>query len=190
MRLFMVIVATTSLCMSPTDATSSEAVMPPVPAGVEDGRGVLGFLNYWRSCLRESRELGAQSRAQEPEEIYLVITPSTHLLSNLAPQGSHKHPLYMNTVESKALKRDLVLDSLSTHRLSPQLLKPNSQQIIENLNKRRIVLKTDDQGVLTVNGVSVEGVDRLFNGISIVVLKDFLFDHRTRIQQIKATTHN
>ncbi|KAF2366302.1 hypothetical protein FHG87_002955 [Trinorchestia longiramus] len=170
-----------------TAPASTTRLVPRVPAAAERAKGASGLLNYWRSCVRDAAKLGRTEGEDSANStvIRMVVTPKTQLLANIAPQGSSKHPLYLGTSESRSLKVNLVLDSLSEHDFSPALLQPNAELTVLNLNKKNLEMKTDSQGKLTVNGVPGEVVDVTAEGLTVIALDDFIFDHRQCIQQIR-----
>lgn len=181
----LTVLATVMAAAATLDMAPSVPALPPALAALN---GVSGFVNVWRHHLRLAKKAGEVQQA-EPLHSAVIVAPQTHLFANMAPQGSSRHPLYMASLASNTLRTDILLAALSAKPLNREDLRalqtPDGEARVMNLKGDDLLLKTDARGSLTVNGVPGKLVAGLPDSPTVVVVADFLFDHRQRVAEVR-----
>ncbi|XP_063591584.1 uncharacterized protein LOC134768747 [Penaeus indicus] len=160
-----------------------QTVIPQIPAATEEVDFAL--LDVWKEALSHSETNSSGAEIGVPRTI---LSPDYFTMVNLVPQDV-PHPLYGDTPEAAALRKEFLLDYLVLEPFDFQdsrMIQPEGLAV-PNLSRKELIFFVDANDNLTVNGVSVEGINVLSDGTVVLTLSDFLFDHRHVIDEILHT---
>ncbi|XP_047483842.1 uncharacterized protein LOC125035460 isoform X2 [Penaeus chinensis] len=155
-------------------------VIPQIPVATEEVD--IALLDIWKEALSHSETNSSGAEIGVPGTI---LSPDYFTMVNLVPQDA-PHPLYGDTPEAAALRKEFLLDYLVLEPFDfqdPRMIQPEGLAI-SNLGGKELIFSVDSNDNLTVNGVPVEGLDVLSDGTVVLTLSDFLFDHRHVVDEI------
>ncbi|XP_042890298.1 uncharacterized protein LOC122265196 isoform X2 [Penaeus japonicus] len=164
-------------------AERQEDAIPQIPASTEEIN--IALLDIWREALSYTETDTSGAAIGVPSTI---LTPDYITMVNLVPQDA-PHPLYGDAPETAALRREFLLDYLVLEPLDfqdPRMTQPEGL-VVTNLGGKELAFSLDANDNLTVDGVSVEGVNTLSDGTVVFTLSDFLFDHRLVLEEVFQT---
>ncbi|XP_069166679.1 uncharacterized protein [Procambarus clarkii] len=157
----------------------SNTLVPGIPDSVSFKSPLSGL---WNHALRNQKDDKGQPLLSDEPGPKTVLSPGSLTLMNLVPMDG-PHPLYSN--EHVDLRTEFLLDYMVSEAVSPdnaEMLQPKGLSV-SNLNGNQLTFKKDGEDQITVNGVNVDDVETLSDGIVAYTLDGFLFDHQSRVDK-------
>ncbi|XP_068207352.1 uncharacterized protein [Palaemon carinicauda] len=167
--------------MIPEGQENSSVIVPAIPPVIGEIE-ILPIIDVWGFAVLE-QENDTKINLGDNRAPKTILTPEFHEFVNVVPQDSW-HPLYASSPESKALRKDFVLDYLLDEPILPEdqrLAGPEGLNVL-NIGGKELSFRRDSEGYLSINGIPVLDFSLLSDGTVTYTLATFLFDHRALVK--------